>query len=117
MSCLSRAAKTTPPRLVPARREQPRRRSVQPRCLRVSLRRQSAQRLRVVVETRGETPLSRVFRVQLNATQINRVLNSAVLAALVVTPRASLVGKEPKLMACMRNSNQISARLFALKKL
>jgi hypothetical protein len=41
-----------------------------------------------------------------------------VLAALVVvTHRASLVGKEPKLMACMRNSNQILTRLFALNDL
>jgi hypothetical protein len=38
-----------------------------------------------------------------------------VLAALVVvTPRASLLGKEPKLMACMRNFNRILARLFTL---
>jgi hypothetical protein len=117
MPCLSRTAKTTAPRLVPAKREEPRRRSVQPRRLHVSLRRQSAWRLRGVVETRGETPLSRVFRVRLNATQINRVLNCAVLAALVITPRASLVGKEPKLMACMRNSNRILARLFTLEKL
>uniref|UniRef100_A0A804N468 Uncharacterized protein n=1 Tax=Zea mays TaxID=4577 RepID=A0A804N468_MAIZE len=82
MPCLSRTAKTTAPRLVPAKREEPRRRSVQPRRLHVSLRRQSAWRLRGVVETR----------------------------ALVITPRASLVGKEPKLMACMRNSNRILAR-------
>jgi hypothetical protein len=46
---------------------------------------------------------------------INRVMNCTVLAALVaVTPRASLVGKEPNLMACMCNSDRILARLSAL---
>jgi hypothetical protein len=46
---------------------------------------------------------------------INHVINYTVLAALVVVmPRASLVGKEPSLMACMCNSDRISARLFAL---
>jgi hypothetical protein len=33
---------------------------------------------------------------------------------VVITPRASLVGKEPRLRACMCNSDRISARLFAL---
>ena len=33
---------------------------------------------------------------------------------VVVTPRPSLVGKKPSLMACMCNSDRISARLFAL---
>jgi hypothetical protein len=39
LAVLSRAARTIAPRLVPARREQPRRQSVQPRRLHVSLRR------------------------------------------------------------------------------
>jgi hypothetical protein len=38
---------------------------------------------------------------------MNHIINYVVLAALVdVTPRASLVGKEPKLMACMRDTSR-----------
>jgi hypothetical protein len=36
---------------------------------------------------------------------------------VVVTPRPSLVGKKPRLMACKCNSDRISARLFALNDL
>jgi hypothetical protein len=36
---------------------------------------------------------------------------------VVITPRSSLVGKEPRLMACKCNSDRISARLFALNDL
>jgi hypothetical protein len=44
---------------------------------------------------------------------LNHVINCVVPAA-PYRRHASLVGKEPKLMGRMRNSNRISARLFAL---
>ena len=76
---------------------------------------ESAQRRRAIVGTRGETPLSCAFRVRLNG-RTNKSCNKLCRARsrVVVTPRASLVGKEPRLMACMCNSDRISARLFAL---
>jgi hypothetical protein len=74
---------------------------------------ESAQRRRVIVGTRGETPLSCAFCVRLKGRtneSHNKLCNDCVchlIAALVdVTPCASLVGKEPKLMACMRDTSR-----------
>jgi hypothetical protein len=69
---------------------------------------ESAHRRRAIVGTRGETPLSCAFCVRLKGRtneSHKKLCNDCVcrlIAALVdVTPCASLVGKEPKLMACM----------------
>jgi hypothetical protein len=73
----------------------------------------SAQRRRAIVGTRGETPLSCAFCVRLEGRthkSHNKLCNDCVcrlIAALVdVTPCASLVGKEPKQMACMRGTSR-----------
>jgi hypothetical protein len=74
---------------------------------------ESAQRRRAIVGTRGETPLSCAFCVRLKGRtneSHNKLCNDCVcrlIAALVdVTPCASLIGKEPKLMACMRGTSR-----------
>jgi hypothetical protein len=74
---------------------------------------ESTQRRRAIVGTRGETPLSCAFCVRLKGRtneSHNKLCNDCVcrlIAALVdVTPCASLVGKEPKLMAYMRGTSR-----------
>jgi hypothetical protein len=74
---------------------------------------ESAQCRRAIVGTRGETPLSCAFCDRLKGhtnKSHNKLCNDCVcrlIAALVdVTPCASLVGKEPKLMACMRGTSR-----------
>jgi hypothetical protein len=64
---------------------------------------------RYVVDLRGSTVSA--SRIAGSAQRRRAVVETR---ARVVTSRSSLVGKETSLMACMCNSDRISARLFAL---